>query len=88
LVSEAAPTTVREKHPGRVAGGKRTALKRWGDPANRRVVRLADLLPEEAEVIRSLLRLKGAREQSNAPASSSAEASMSEVRHAAQRPTG
>lgn len=50
------------KDPRHVANGARGAAKRWADPASRRVVRLADLEPEEQDVVRALLALKRRRE--------------------------
>lgn len=58
------------KDPRFVAAGARGAAKRWSDPANRRVVRLADLEPEEAAVVRALLALKARRGAPSAPVAS------------------
>lgn len=51
------------KDPRFVESGRRGATKRWSDPANRRVVRLSELEPEEADVVRALLALKARRAQ-------------------------
>ena len=46
---------------------QRAALRRWSGQ-ERRVVRLSELRPEEADVVRALLRLKAARDaQEKAP---------------------
>jgi hypothetical protein len=49
------------RDPKKVASGRLGAARRWSDPGNRRIVRLADLSHEEAEVVRALLRLRAAR---------------------------
>lgn len=43
------------KDPARVESGRRGALKRWGNPENRRRVRLDELDPTVANVIRALV---------------------------------
>jgi hypothetical protein len=62
------------KNPVKVRAGTLGAQKRWRGhvPA---IVRLADLLPEEAEVVRALLRLKAAREDQESDPPDTKEAS-------------
>ena len=48
-------------NPVKASAGRAGARRRWAG-RERRVIRLAELEPEEAEVIRALLRLKAARE--------------------------
>lgn len=59
-------TDERPKHPGRVAGGRRTALKRWGPP---RTISLADLAPEQRSFIVELVAV--ARRNATAKAETS-----------------
>ena len=48
-----AVSVVRAKHPGRVEGGRKGALRRWG---GRRVVRLDSVDPTVAAAIRFLIQ--------------------------------
>jgi len=55
------------RDPAKVRAGALGAAKRWGNPANRRIIRMAELEPEEQAVIRSLLALKARRAQRGTP---------------------
>jgi hypothetical protein len=43
------------KNPIRVRAGQMGAAKRWSNPANRRVVRLHDLTPEQRRLVLALV---------------------------------
>jgi hypothetical protein len=55
------------KDPARVESGRRGALKRWSNPANRRVVRLDRLDPDTARLIRALLAQRPAEDAPTTP---------------------
>jgi hypothetical protein len=68
------------KHPGRVAAGKATALKRWGPLP--RTVRLDSLLPEERRLVVALVEA-----MKTAPAIEAPDAVRPEVRRERATPT-
>lgn len=69
----------RPKHPGRVAGGRMGALRRWG---GQRIVRLDSLEPSVAAAVRALVAADQAARKEAAADDQGPAAASAEVTHA------